>query len=59
MTRPVALITGVTGQDIAVAELAGLGWTARAPLREGLALTYDWFLAHAGEGARRAMGAAG
>ena len=40
-----------------VSRLAGLGWAARTPLREGLASTYDWFLAHAGEGARRAMGA--
>ena len=42
-----------------VSRLAGLGWTARTPLREGLALAYDWFLAHAGEGARRAIGATG
>ena len=42
-----------------VSRLAGLGWTARTPLREGLALAYDWFLKHAGEGARRAMGATG
>ena len=42
-----------------VSRLAGLGWTARTPLREGLALAYDWFLAHAGKGARRVVGATG
>ncbi len=40
-----------------VSRLASLGWTARTPLGEGLARAYDWFLEHAGEGARRAMGA--
>jgi GDP-L-fucose synthase len=29
-----------------VSRLAALGWTARTPLREGLAQTYVWFLAH-------------
>jgi len=26
--------------------LAGLGWRARTPLRDGLAKAYDWYLAH-------------
>ena len=30
-----------------VSRLAALGWTARTPLREGLAATYDWFRRHA------------
>ncbi len=42
-----------------VSQLTGLGWTAQMPLREGLALTYDWFLAHADESARRATGSTG
>jgi len=29
-----------------VSRLRALGWQARIPLREGIAQTYDWFLAH-------------
>jgi GDP-L-fucose synthase len=29
-----------------VGKLSGLGWHARTPLREGLALSYRWFLEH-------------
>jgi len=32
-----------------VSRLAGLGWTATIPLREGLAQAYDWYLAHLSE----------
>ncbi len=29
-----------------VSTLTGLGWTAKIPLREGLATTYDWYVRH-------------
>jgi nucleoside-diphosphate-sugar epimerase len=32
-----------------VSRLAGMGWRARTPLREGIAGTYRWFLDNAGE----------
>jgi GDP-L-fucose synthase len=34
-----------------VRRLAGMGWTARIPLREGIERTYAWFLAHGADGA--------
>ncbi|MFQ5958070.1 MAG: GDP-L-fucose synthase family protein [Alphaproteobacteria bacterium] len=36
-----------------VSRLAALGWSARTSLRDGLALTYDWYCAHLDEGVRR------
>ena len=38
-------------QKIFVAGHAGMGWTARIPLGEGIASTYRWFLEQ-GEGVR-------
>ncbi len=29
-----------------VSKLSALGWQAKIPLREGIARTYEWFLAH-------------
>lgn len=58
LSRMIAEITGFTGrisQDTSmpdgtpqklldVSRLTGLGWTARTPLREGLARTHAWYL---------------
>ena len=41
-----------------VSRLAALGWTARTPLREGLAATYDWFRRHAAHARGVTLGAA-
>ncbi len=35
-----------------VSRLAALGWTAKTPLREGLARTYDWYVANPSERSR-------
>jgi GDP-L-fucose synthase len=42
---------GVDAKRLDVGRLAALGWTARTPLREGLAATYRWFLEHEAEAA--------
>ena len=46
-----------------VSRMAALGWTARTPLREGLASTYAWFVEHAagaaGHGARSPVALSG
>jgi GDP-L-fucose synthase len=33
-----------------ISRLSALGWRARVPLEQGIASTYEWYLAHAAEG---------
>ena len=38
---------GVPRKTLDVAEITAMGWRPRTPLRDGLAKTYAWYLAHA------------
>ncbi len=51
MPKKTTLIAGFAGQDgtprklLDVSRLREFGWTATTTLRDGLAKTYDWYLA--------------
>jgi GDP-L-fucose synthase len=49
---------GTPRKWMSVRRLSDLGWTARTPLREGLAATYAHWLEHGGSDTRRASQAA-
>ncbi|MBL8157869.1 MAG: NAD-dependent epimerase/dehydratase family protein, partial [Anaerolineae bacterium] len=48
ITQDTSRPDGTPRKLLDVSKLHALGWKARIPLREGIASTYDWFLANGG-----------